>query len=84
MHAMGAVTAGGVPGVGSAGWVPGRAVYRVLTQPARLRLFYGILRLNRFILPFDWLIEAYLMNSGSGPGSGPGSGHLDPGSGPGS
>ena len=32
----------GVPGV-QAGWVPGR-VYRVVTQPSRLRLILGILR----------------------------------------
>ena len=44
------------------GWVPGwyTGYCHPGTQPARLRLIYGYLEINRFIRPFESLISVYL------------------------
>ena len=50
-------TGRGVPGVW-AGWVPWEdytGYYPPVVPEAGLTLIYRIMRLNRFILPFDWV-----------------------------
>ena len=50
---------GGVPGEVQAGWVPGGVLYRYhppIDPEAGLTLIYQIFKINRFILPFDWVL----------------------------
>ena len=43
------------------GSIPG--THPPINQPARLRLIYEIFKINRFILPFDWVSYEILLVS---------------------